>query len=226
MPLITEIMGNLHGVKHLSKVDFYDGFWAIRIHKDDRLLTGYATREGQFRWKVAPQDYINSLTLLKKAVNQCLRDMMWKRAIPYIDDVIIYSKSFKEHLKHLEELFIKLREFNFFLKLRKCEFLMESMEFLGHTVSKEGVRHSKAKILAVMNMSTPTNPKAVKRFLGIGSFYRKYIKGYASRAISLNKLVAVEKRNFLWTEEHQKEFDDIKVALIKDQFVKPATMTS
>ena len=188
MPLIKEIIANLHGTKYMSKVDFCDGFWAIRIAEESRELTGFTTREGQWHWKVCPQGYSGSPAIFQRAVNETLGEMMWKSAMPYIDDVIIFSKTFNEHLKHLEELFIRLRRANFFLKLRKCEFLMERMEYLGHMISKNGVSPSDNKIDAVLNIPIPKNGTAVKRFLGLGSFYRNFIKDYAARTDALRKL--------------------------------------
>ena len=131
--------------------------------------------------KFAPQGYSDSPAIFQKKVNEALGDMMWKRAIPYIDYIIIFNKSFKQHLLDLEELFNRLSEANFFLKLRKCEFLMESMEYLGYTMSKEGVRPSSGKVHAVVNMKAPIDVKDIQRFLGLGSFYCKYIQFYANR---------------------------------------------
>ena len=215
MPLIQEILANLNGVKFMSKVDFCDGFWAILIREEDREQTGFVTRSGHWQWKVSPQGYASSPGIFQRAVNDTLGDMMWKTAMPYIDDVIVFSKTFKEHLKHLEELFQRLEKANFFLKLRKCEFLMESMEYLGHNISIQGMSPSKEKIQAILNLPIPNNPRSVKRVLGLGSYYRKYIKDFAARTHAMRELTKKTVK-FNWTAECQKEFDDMKIALTSE----------
>lgn len=141
---------------------------------------------------------------------------MWKSAIPYIDDIIIFSKSFKEHLMHLRQLFTKVKEANFFLKLRKCEFLMESMEYLGHHISAEGIMPSPEKVKAVLHMPVPKDSKAVKRFLGLGSYYRKFIKNYAARTHQL-RLLTRKDHVFKWTDDCHKEFEDKKMLSLLHQ---------
>jgi hypothetical protein len=215
MPLIQEIIANLAGVKYMSKVDFCDGYWAIKLDDEARKQTGFATRTKQYVWNVLPQGYTNSGALFQNAVNDSLGDLLWNGCMPYIDDVIIYSKTFKEHITKLEEFFQKLEKANFFLKLRKCEFLMEQMEFLGHTVTTEGMKPSTSKTDAIRNLPKPTCAKHVKSFLGSGSFYRRYIPNFASRTTNMRKLSSC-KVEFTWTEDHQKEFDDIKDALCKE----------
>jgi hypothetical protein len=212
MPLMQEIISNLNGIKFMSKVDFTDGFWAIRIDKKSREYTGFATREGQYQWKVCPQGYAGSPAIFQKAVFEAIGDAAWKYCMPYIDDVIIYSKSFKEHLRHLEAFFQKMKAAGFFLKLRKCEFLMEEMEYLGHQVSLKGVAPSSAKVEAVKQLPEPKNGKGVKRFLGLGSYYRKFIPGFASRTGHLRKLTRNNVK-FVWDEECRREMQDIKEAL-------------
>ena len=215
MPLISEIIGQLRGMKVMSKVDFCDGFWAIPLADESRPYTAFATREGQYQWKVCPQGWAGSPAIFQRAVYEVLGDMMWKNVMPYIDDVIIYSKSFKEHLKHLDELFRRIHGAGFFLKLRKCEFMMQEMEYLGHTLSMNGVAPSKEKVQAIMNMPAPKNAKDVKRFMGLGSYYRKFIKNFSKRTVSMRKLTR-NNTKFEWTDECAKEFDDIKLCLTSD----------
>lgn len=212
MPLISEIIANLHGTKFMSKVDFCDGFWSIPIDEESQELTGFATRSGMWKWKVCPQGYSGSPAIFQKAVFETLGDMAWKSAMPYIDDVIIYSKSFKDHLRHLEELFTKLANAGFYLKLRKCEFLMQEMEYLGHKISINGISPSAEKIQAILKMPVPKNSKGVKRFLGLGSYYRRFIPKFAERTTNMRRLTR-SKVKFEWSQECQWEFEDIQMAL-------------
>ena len=214
MPLIQEILANLNGMKFFSKVDFCEGYWGIPLNEASKPITGFATRTKQYVWNVLPQGYVNAGNIFQSNVNKTLGDMLWKGAMPYVDDVIIYAKTLKEHLARLEEFFKKISEANFFLKLRKCEFLMEQMEFLGHTLTPQGLRPSDEKIRAISRLSPPKTPKAVQSFLGVGGFYRRYINNFAARTHNLRSLIK-KGTAFNWTSEHQFEFEDIKNELCK-----------
>ena len=161
MPLIQEILANLHGMRCFSKVDFCDGYWGIPLAEESKPITGFATRTKQYVWNVLPQGYINAGNIFQNALNDTLKDMLWNGAMPYVDDIIIYSRNINEHLEKLEQFFSIVKEAGFYLKLRKCEFLMNNMEFLGHTLSDQGLRPSNEKIKAISRLSAPTLKKSV-----------------------------------------------------------------
>jgi hypothetical protein len=100
---------------------------------------------------------MNSGSIFQNRVDRALGDLKWKCCMLYIDNIIIYSKTIDEHLEHIKEVFKRLKEVGFHLKLRKCEFFMEQMEFLGHTIDREGIRPNKDKIKAILDMPVPKN---------------------------------------------------------------------
>jgi hypothetical protein len=130
----------------------------------------------------------------------------------YVDDFIIFSKSFAEHLQHLEEVFKKLQEYGIYAKLTKCCFGVKELDFLGHTVSKDGVKANGKKIAAIEKMEVPKDSDQVRRFLGMAGFYRKYIRNFASRTENMRELTKKDAK-FNWTLECEKEWKDIKQAL-------------
>ena len=146
-------------------------------------------------------------------MDKVLGDLKWKCVMAYIDDFIIYSKTFEEHLNHLEAVFKKLQEFGIFAKITKCRFGLPDLEFLGHVVSKDGVKADPKKISAVRELPTPTDVEAVRRFLGMAGFYRKYVKDFSARTEELRNLTK-KSVEFKWTKECESEFNDIKNALV------------
>jgi hypothetical protein len=125
--------------------------------------------------------------------------------MPYIDNIIIYSKTIKEHLEHIKNVFRRLKEVGFHLKLRKCEFFMEQMEFLGHTINKDGIRPNKDKIRAIIDMPALKTKSNVKSFLGLRSYYRRFIRNFASR-IHHMRFLTMEKTKMVWTKECQMKY--------------------
>jgi hypothetical protein len=114
---------------------------------------------------------------------------------PYIDDLIIFSKTFKEHMEHISKVLNRLREKGLMVKLPKCEFCVEKLEFLGHVVSAEGISMQKRKINAIKKMGVPRNSAEVKRFIAMAGYYRKFIKNFASRTHHLG-LITKDKSSF------------------------------
>ena len=214
MPLIQEIFANLSGMKYFSKVDFCDGYWGIPLDEESKPITGFATRTKQYVWNVLPQGYINAGNIFQNNVNDALGDLLWNGAMPYVDDVIIYSKTLEEHIQKLETFFERMEKAGFFLKLRKCQFLMQEMEFLGHTLSDKGLRPSDEKIKAISQISAPVTKKGVQSFLGLAGFYRRYIPDFSKRTHELRQLTK-KASEFVWTDRHCSEFEDIKSELCR-----------
>jgi hypothetical protein len=142
-----------------------------------------------------------------------LRGLQWEECLLYMDDIIVPGASFQESLLRIEHVFIRLREANLKLKPSKCILLQKSVKFLGHVVSEEGVHTDPDKIVAVQNWSTPRNDKEIKSFLGLCSYYRKFVKGFADIARPLHK--ACQKgTKFVWSEECGKSFEALKQELV------------
>ncbi len=131
----------------------------------------------------------------------------------YLDDIIIYSKTFEDHLLQLEKIFTRLRDANFHLRIEKCHFFCREVEYLGHHISAEGIRPLKNKLAAVAELIPPTDVKQIQQFLGLTGYYRRFVEGYAKLAAPLYTLLRKDVP-FAWRPEHQKAFDALKFALI------------
>jgi hypothetical protein len=142
-----------------------------------------------------------------------LRGLQWEECLLYLDDIIVPGSSVEESLFRLEHIFIRLREANLKLKPSKCILFQKSVKFLVHVVSEEGIHADPDKIEAVQNWPTPRSIKEIKSFLGLCSYYRKFVKGFADIARPLHK--ACQKGiKFTWTETCQDSFEKLKTSMI------------
>ena len=144
-----------------------------------------------------------------------LRGLTWDRCLIYLDDIIIYSKSFKSHVEDLKIVFERLRRANLKLKPSKCSFGKRSVNYLGHVVSAEGVKPDKSKIELVQEFPAPKNQKQVKQFLGLAGYYRRFIKDYANIASPLNSLLQKNKK-FDWNDKCETAFQTLKERLVTE----------
>jgi len=214
LPKIDEVFDQLGGAAYFSALDLTSGYWQIPMHPDDKEKTAFRTRDGLFEWNVMPFGLSNAPGSFQRDMEYVLSSVLWKCALVYIDDIIIYSESWEQHLSDLKEVLMALDAVNMFCKLRKCNFGMKELPFLGHVISKEGVKPDPKKIEAVMGIEAPTDTTGIKMFLGLTGYYRRFIKNYAQIAAPLNTLLR-KNTKWKWKEEQQKAFENLKRKLVE-----------
>jgi hypothetical protein len=160
-----------------------------------------------------PMGLSNSAPVFERLMERVLSGLTWKTCLVYLDDIIIFSRTFENHLANLREVFERLKEAHLKLSPKKCHFFKTKVKFLGHIVSDEGVSTDPSKIKAVKDWPIPRNVKEVRSFLGLTSYYRKFIYKYADKAKALHKITE-KNQKFTRTEDCQKSFDALKQALI------------
>ncbi|CAC5385628.1 Retrovirus-related Pol polyprotein from transposon 297,Retrovirus-related Pol polyprotein from transposon opus,Retrovirus-related Pol polyprotein from transposon 17.6 [Mytilus coruscus] len=160
-----------------------------------------------------PMGLCNSAPVFERLMETVLSGLTWKICLVYLDDVIIFSKSFEEHMKNLKEVFQRLKAANLKLNPKKCNFLKTEFKFLGHIDSESGVATDTNKIQSVKDWPVPKSIKDVRSFLGLTSYYRKFILKYADKAKPLYK-VTEKNQKFVWTEDCQQSFEELKNTLI------------
>ena len=138
-----------------------------------------------------------------------LRGLQWQECLIYMDDIIVPSTTFSEGLERLERIFIRLSEVNLKLKPSKCTFFQKQIQFLGHIVSENGVATDPQKVSAIIDWPVPTSAKQTRSFIGLCSYYRRFVQGFAQIARPLHKLCE-KSANFHWTDECQISFDILK----------------
>ncbi|GFX75995.1 hypothetical protein TNCV_1995491 [Trichonephila clavipes] len=196
-------------------MDLRSGYWQIEIDEADREKTAFITPEGLYEFKVMPFGLCNAPATFERMMDNLLRHFKWTMCLCYLDDIIVFSETFEDHLIRLRLVLKCLQEAGLKLNLKKCLFAAQEVKILGHLVSSNGVRPDPDKIKAVRNFPTPNNIHYIRSFLGLCSYFRRFIKGFCYLAEPLHSLLksGVE---FHWGPEEVEAFDSLKKALTSD----------
>ena len=141
--------------------------------------------------------------------NRVFKDYLDKFIVVFINDILIYSQTKEEHAEHLRVTLQTLKEKQFYAKLKKCEFWLEKVTFLGHVVSKDGISVDHSKVEDISQWSRPTNAKEVRSFLGLAGYYRRFVEGFSKISMPLTQLTK-KNTKFVWTPECEKSFEELK----------------
>ena len=199
--------------KYFSGLDMVAGYFQISLSPESRPYTAFTAANNKYEFTALPMGLKNGVGLYQQVMNMVLGDMQFNRALVYVDDVLLYSRNFQHHLDSLIELFSKLEAVNLKLKPRKCGLFKKQISFLGHVIGEFGIRPDNAKIEAVQEFGTPTSKKQVKSFLGLCSYFRRFVPNFAQKAQCLFDLTSV-KSKFEWSDKHQAAFITLKNDLV------------
>ena len=213
LPRTDDTLQALNGAKYLSTIDLASGYWQVALHPDDAEKTAFTTPRGLFEFKVMPFGLCNAAATFERLMERILSGLHWKTCLIYLDDVIVFADSFQAHIDRLAEVFERLRKGGLKISPRKCCLLKQEVSFLGHVVSKDGISTDTSKVEAVRNWPVPQNVHDVRSFLGTCSYYRRFIRNFASIAKPLHKLTE-KQTQFKWTNECQAAFQTLKDTLL------------
>ena len=202
LPRIDDLFDQLQGAKVFSKIDLKSGYHQLRVHDEDVSKTTFRTRYEHFEFLVMPFRLTNAPAAFMDIMNRIFRPYLDKFVITFIKDILIYSGSGEEHAKRLRIVLQTLREHRLYAKLSKCQFWLDSVAFLGHIVSTEGVSVDPQKVEAILNWKPPTSVTEIRSFLGLAEYYRKFVEGFSKIATPLTRLTRKEEP-FLWLEACQ-----------------------
>ena len=188
LPRIDDLMDNLAGAKYFSALDLTSGYHQLVFNPSDRPKTAFNTHMGKYEYKVLPMGLTNAPAVFA-AMDKVFGPALNKYVCVYLDDILIFSKTEAEHFRQLETVLQLLRDNSLKAKLKKCEFFKDELKFLGHIVSANGMSPDPAKVQTVTNWPTPVSVYEVRAFLGLASYFRKYISGYAATASPLTDLL-------------------------------------
>ena len=206
------------GYPYFSKLDLKSGFYQIPIRDEDKPKTAFITPFGLFQFNVLPMGLKNSPPTFQKVMTDTLRSCR-SFSLVYLDDIIVYSKSYKEHLDHLKQVFTALDNRNFVLNPPKCEILMQKINYLGHTIDKNTIKPMTGKIEAILNIKDPHTLTAANKFIGALSWYRKFIPGFASVAAPIHTVTNLTRKNrrkFQWKFAQSQAFHRLKQMLVSE----------
>ena len=157
-----------------SKIDLRSGYHQLKIRASDIPKTAFRTRYGHYEFLVMSFGLINAPEAFMELMTGVFRPYVHSFVIVFIDDFLFYSKTKEDHVRHLRIVLQRLREEKLYAKFSKCEFWLTSVTFLGHVVSKEGIRVDPAKIEAVRGWTRPTSPTEIRSFMGLAGYYRQF----------------------------------------------------
>ena len=213
LPRIDDTLDFLHGAKYFSTIDLLSGYWQIEIEEEDKYKTAFTTEFGHYEFNRMPFGLCNAPGTFQRLMESILQPILGEYALVYIDDVIVYSKTIEEHAVHLEEVFKLLAAAGLKIKRSKCLFAREKVNYLGHVVSAKGVAPDKKKIKAIEKFPTPTNVDQVRSFVGLASYYRRFIRNFAEKAHALTNLTR-KSVAWKWGPDEQSAFDSIRKCLM------------
>ena len=175
LPRIDESLDHLSGARLFSTLDMCSGYWQVEVDPTDRPKTAFVTKKGLFQFKVMPFGLCNAPATFERLVETILSGLQWEICLIYLDDIIVIAKSFDEMMQNLEKIFSRLKEAGLKLKSSKCLLFSETVEYLGHVISNQGVATDPKKIEAVRDWPEPCNVTEMRSFLGLSSYYRIFI---------------------------------------------------
>lgn len=209
LPRIDDSLEQLAGSAWFSTLDLCSGYWQVEMHSDDKFKTAFSTRRGLFQFKVMPFGLCCAPSTFERLMETVLAGLQWDVCLVYLDDVIVTGKTFDEMLQNLDRVFEKLKSAGLKLKAKKCCLCAKEVSFLGHIISEKGIATDPAKIESVKKWPVPTNVTDLRSFLGLCSYYRRYIKDFAYIARCLHSLTQKGK-SFVWDAKCQESFDTLK----------------
>ena len=229
LPRIDESLDALGGAKFFSSLDLASGYYQVKMADEDRAKTAFVCPFGLYEFKRMPFGLTNAPATFQRLMNGSMSDFIFGILLVYLDDLLVYESDFDRHLQALEKVFGRIRSIGVRLNPDKCRLAMERVGFLGHVVSGQGIETDPEKVSSVKDWPTPNTTRQVRSFLGLASYYRRFIEGFSKIARPLNALYKQvhelhpndrckgERKPLadLWTAECEFAFQTLKKRLIE-----------
>jgi transposase InsO family protein len=226
IPRIDDTLDALQYAKFFSTLDLRSGYWQVEMDANSKPMTAFVTHKGLFECAVMPFGLTNAPATFQRLMDNVLAGLKWQCCLVYLDDIIIYSPTFDQHLIDLRSVLLALAGAHLTLKASKCNFCRPEMTFLGHLVTPDGIKPDPGLTATITQFPQPQKIKDVQAFLGLTGYYRRFIQNYAKITEPLLQLLRSQNsttRNipFTWNEECTTAFETLKKRLVSPPIMHP-----
>ena len=211
LPVIDDILACLGTARYFSKLDLKSGYWQVEVHEGDKEKTAFTCHRGLFQFNVMPFGLANAPGVFQELMSVVLEGQEG-HALAYLDDILVFSDTVENHLEHIQRVLNSLRRHNLRLKPTKCEFFRKETQYLGFRISSKGIQPDYHKVKSIKAVTNPSTVREVRGFIGMCSYYRRFIPDFSDIAEPLIKLTRKYSR-FQWGDACQMAFDRLKAML-------------
>ena len=212
LPRVQDCLDAVAGAKYFSSFDLTSGYFQIPLKEADIPKSAFCCKYGHFEMLRLPFGLNNAASTFQRTMELALQGLQWETCLIYIDDIIVYGADFNQHMQRVEQVLQRISDAGLKLRPDKCHMLQTEVVFLGHVVSQEGVLPDPTNVSKIVNWPTPTNCKQVKQFVATGSYYRRFVKNFATVARPLTELTKKDAK-FHWSISCQEAFEKLKSVL-------------
>jgi hypothetical protein len=219
LPRMGDLMDFLSGANYFSKIDFKLGYHQIRMREGNEWKTAFKTNEGLYEWLVMLLGLTNALSTFMRLMNEVLKYFIGKFVILYLDDMLVFSKTKEENLRHLTLVIRRLQQEKLLINLKKSSFMKTELIYLGFVISSNELKMDPEKVREIREWSSPKNIFEVRSFHGLASFYRKFIRNFSRISAQMMDTVKKRHNSFKWTKEAKKSFNTLKEKITKQSIM-------
>ena len=193
LPRIQESFDALVGAQYFTTLDLASGYHQIAMHPTDQPKTAFVTPFGLYEYTRMPFGLATAPATFQRIMHGVMSDFMYNFALVYLDDILVFSKTFNDHIDQLDRLFSRIEQTGLKLKTSKCQLLRREVTYIGHTVSAQGVGCESEKTEFVRNWPRPKTVKQLQSFIGFASYYRRFVNQFSQKAGVLHDLVTAKR---------------------------------
>ena len=212
LPRVDDSLDALGESELFSTLDLASGYWQVELDPANREKTAFTTHQGLYEFNVMPFGLCNAPGTFQRLMNSTLSGLQWSSCLVYLDDVIIFSKTLEEHLARLTAVLERFRSAGLKIRPSKCHLLQHTVSYLGHTISRHGIATDPKKILCLKQWPTPSNIEQLRSFLGLATYYRRFIGNFVEISAPLRRLQE-KNAQFIWNENCDRAFHTLNQIL-------------